>query len=89
MSCLAGVGAHIDVFLKSAKDCDRLVVLDGCDRNCALKVFEHVKLEPHVYLNLTAQGFSKQPAPMEQPELDRAHVLAVDQLEETGLDSLA
>ena len=37
----------------------------------------------------SAGGFSKQPAPMEQPELDRAHVLAVDQLEETGLDSLA
>lgn len=48
MSCLAGVGAHLSGFVVPAKDCERLVVLDGCEHRCALKTLEHVELLPRL-----------------------------------------
>jgi uncharacterized metal-binding protein len=84
MSCLAGVGAHISGFVVSAKDCERTVVLDGCEQRCAFKVLEHVGVKPHVYLNLTDRGFTKRHGvSVGIAELDRALALAVEQLEAT------
>lgn len=59
MSCLAGVGAHLSGFVVSAKDCDRLIVLDGCPQNCALEIVEHVGITPGIHLTLTEHGFKK------------------------------
>jgi uncharacterized metal-binding protein len=81
MSCLAGVGAHLGGFVVPAKDCERLVVLDGCEHRCALKTFEHVALKPHIYVNLTEHGFVKQQgAPIAEAELERAFALTKDRL---------
>jgi uncharacterized metal-binding protein len=81
MSCLAGVGAHISGFVVSAKDCDQLVVLDGCPVRCAAKLFEHVGIQPHVSLQLTEHGFKKQPGvPVLPEEVDRALALVTEQL---------
>jgi len=81
MSCLAGVGAHISGFVVSAKDCDQLVVLDGCQQKCAAKVFEHVSVKPHVYLMLTDHGFTKRHGvPVLPEEVGRARELVVLQM---------
>jgi len=68
MSCLAGVGAHISGFVVSARDCDQLVVLDGCPQRCAAKLFEHVGVKPHVSVMLADHGFKKQSGASVQPE---------------------
>jgi uncharacterized metal-binding protein len=68
MSCLAGVGAHISGFVVSARDCDRLVVLDGCPQRCAAKLFEHVGVQAHVCVMLADHGFEKQSGASVQPE---------------------
>jgi uncharacterized metal-binding protein len=79
MSCLAGVGAHLSGFVVSAKDCERLVAIDGCDGRCALKVLEHVEARPHACVNLTDHGFVKQHGvPTTEAELERAHELTTD-----------
>jgi len=81
MSCLAGVGAHLSGFVVPAKDCERLVVLDGCEHRCALKTLDHVEAKPHVYLNLTEHGFAKKHGVLpDEAELGRAHALAMDRL---------
>ena len=81
MSCLAGVGAHLSGFVVPAKDCERLVVVDGCEHRCALKTLEHVEAKPHVYLNLTEHGFVKKHGVLaDEAELERAHALATDRL---------
>ncbi len=73
MSCLAGVGAQISGFVVSARDCDQLVVLDGCPQKCAAKVFERVGIKPHVHLVLTERGFEKRSgAKVEAEEVDKA-----------------
>ncbi|MBI5546231.1 MAG: putative zinc-binding protein, partial [Deltaproteobacteria bacterium] len=78
MSCLAGVGAHLGGFVVPARDCDQLVVLDGCPQKCAAKLFEHVGITPHVYLMLTDHGFQKSPgAPVLPEEVDRARALVL------------
>ena len=59
MSCIAAIGAHLDGFVVSARDCDRLIVLDGCERNCALLTFQQVAVEPQVHLTFTDHGFEK------------------------------
>jgi len=85
MSCLAGVGAHLSGFVVPAKDCERLVVLDGCERRCALKTLEHVEAKPHVYVNLAEHGFVKKHGVLaDEAELERAHALATDRLKAAG-----
>ena len=59
MSCIAAIGAHLDGFVVSAQDCDRLVVVDGCERTCALLTFRQVKVEPHIHITLTDHVFEK------------------------------
>ncbi len=81
MSCLAGVGAHLSGFVVPARDCERLVVLDGCDHRCAFKTLEHVEARPHVYINLAEQGFEKQHGvPVSDADLKRAYALSVGRL---------
>jgi uncharacterized metal-binding protein len=81
MSCLAGVGAHISGFVVSARDCDQLVVLDGCPQMCAAKVFEHVGIKPHVHLLLSDCDFRKrQGAPVSPEEVERALTLVLSKM---------
>jgi uncharacterized metal-binding protein len=76
MSCLAGVGAHLNGFVVPAKDCERLVVLDGCEHRCAWKTLEHVQARPRVYLNFTEHGFVKKHGVLaDEAELGRAHAI--------------
>ncbi len=83
MSCLAGVGGHISGFVVSARDCERLVVLDGCSQQCAAKTLEHVGVQPHLYLQMTEHGFEKRHGvPVQPEELERARELVVQRLAE-------
>jgi uncharacterized metal-binding protein len=90
MSCLAGVGAHISGFVVSAKDCDQLVVLDGCPQRCAAKVFEHVGIKPHVYLMLTDHGFKKRSgSPVQPEEVSQARDIVVALMKETACSTVS
>ena len=57
--CLAGVGAHLDGFVQSAKDNDDLVVIDGCELACARKLLEHAQVPLRRYLVITEMGITK------------------------------
>jgi len=41
MFCLAGLGAGIQGMIQTARDADLNVVIDGCDMDCARKVFDN------------------------------------------------
>ncbi|MBI0583204.1 MAG: TM0996/MTH895 family glutaredoxin-like protein [Methanomassiliicoccus sp.] len=58
-SCLAGVGAHGEVFIASAKKAGRIVVIDGCATRCAYKMLKHVGIEPTVGVVVTDLGIEK------------------------------
>ncbi|MDD5703815.1 MAG: putative zinc-binding protein [Dehalococcoidales bacterium] len=57
--CLAGIGAHIDGMVESAKSAKRLVALDGCQVACARKTIEHTGLAVTDWICVTDEGISK------------------------------
>lgn len=81
MSCLAGVGAHLSGFVVSAKDCPRLVAIDGCEQHCALKILQHVDAAPQLHFTLTERGFTKQHGVLaSEDDVERAYTIAATEI---------
>jgi uncharacterized metal-binding protein len=57
--CLAGVGGHIEGMLKSAKEADLMVAIDGCPVQCAAKTLQHADIEPAIQVIVTELGIEK------------------------------
>lgn len=79
MSCIAAIGAHLDGFVVPAKDCERLVVIDGCDHRCAFETFAHQGLTPTVYTLVTGLGLEKRHGADPTPdEIERVRSTVVE-----------
>ena len=59
MFCLAGLGAGIDGMIQTARDADLNVVIDGCDVDCAKKIFGNCGLANYVQIRVTDLGIEK------------------------------
>jgi len=57
--CLAGVGGHIKGMVKSAKEADLMVAIDGCPVQCAAKTLQHAEIEPAIQVIVTELGIEK------------------------------
>lgn len=57
--CLAGIAAHIDGMVESARSAKRIVALDGCSVACARKAVEHVGLLVTDWVCVTDAGIEK------------------------------
>ncbi len=57
--CLAGIAAHIDGMVESAKSAKRLVAIDGCQVACAKKTIEHAGLKATDWICVTDEGIAK------------------------------
>lgn len=57
--CLAGIAAHIDGMVESARGAKRLVVLDGCQVACGKKTIEHAGLKVTDWICVTEEGIAK------------------------------
>ena len=57
--CLAGVAAHIDGMVESARGAKRIVALDGCQVACAKKAIEHAGLTVTDWICVTEEGVAK------------------------------
>ena len=57
--CLAGIAAHIDGMVESAKSAKRLVAIDGCQVACAKKTIEHAGLKATDWICITNEGINK------------------------------
>lgn len=58
MWCLAGLGAEIGGIVQTARDADLNVVVDGCDMDCAKKIFDKLGIE-HTQVKVTDLGIEK------------------------------
>jgi uncharacterized metal-binding protein len=58
MTCLAGVGAALDGFVRAAAVADMNLVVDGCPTACGRKIFERYEL-PCTPVVLTEFGVEK------------------------------
>jgi len=59
MFCLAGLGAGIEAMVRTARDADLNVVIDGCPLDCAKAIFERLGLGNYVQVKVTDLGFEK------------------------------
>jgi len=59
MWCLAGLGAGVEPILAKARQADVNLVLDGCDVDCARKVFERAGIANVVQVRATDVGIEK------------------------------
>lgn len=57
--CLAGIAAHIEGMVESARGARRIVALDGCEVACAKKAIEHAGLPVTDWICVTGAGISK------------------------------
>jgi uncharacterized metal-binding protein len=57
--CLAGIGAHIKGLVKSGKEADLMVAIDGCPLQCAAKTLQHEEIEPAIQVIVTELGIEK------------------------------
>ena len=57
--CLAGIGAHIDGMVESARGAKRIVAVDGCQVACAKKTIEHAGLKITDWICVTEEGIEK------------------------------
>ena len=59
MFCLAGLGADIQGMIQTARDADVNLVIDGCDVDCAKKVFDRHGLTNYRQIKVTDLGIEK------------------------------
>ncbi len=59
MFCLAGIGAHLSGFVRSAQDTPAMVAIDGCNVGCAKAILEHIQAPLKAYVVLTDLGIEK------------------------------
>lgn len=59
MWCLAGVAAGVAPILAKAREADVNLVLDGCDVDCARKVFERAGIANVMQVRVTDLGIEK------------------------------
>lgn len=57
--CLAGIGAHIEGMVESARGAKRILALDGCSVACVRKTVEHAGLKVTDWICMTEQGVEK------------------------------
>jgi uncharacterized metal-binding protein len=71
MFCLAGVGANLSGFIASAKGADRLLVIDGCNLDCGLKILAEKGISENIiHVRLSDMGFVKGKSPASAERVD-------------------
>jgi uncharacterized metal-binding protein len=63
MTCLAGIGAGLSAYVKSAKDADVNIAIDGCPVACAKNTLAKIGVTPTSYI-LTDMGLIKGETPV-------------------------
>ena len=59
MFCLAGLGADIEGMIQTARDADLNIIIDGCDMDCARRIFDEIGLTNYLQIKVTDLGFEK------------------------------
>jgi small redox-active disulfide protein 2 len=54
-ACLVGVSSYEGSFIANAKNANGVIVLDGCDSNCAYKTLRLAGVEPTVHVVVTTE----------------------------------
>jgi uncharacterized metal-binding protein len=63
MFCLAGIGGNVSGIMATAKGADQIVVIDGCNLDCAKRTLEERGFKTFNHLRVTDLGLEKSKSP--------------------------
>lgn len=69
MSCIAGVGGDVPSLVKTAKNSETILALDGCPLSCVANCLKRHNITPDVHLVFTGEGITKNPYEEISPEI--------------------
>ena len=69
-NCLAGIGADISGFVKSAQGVEKNITIDGCPVACARKTLERIGVKP-VSIMLGDLGYKKGESPVTDESIEK------------------
>ena len=71
MYCLAGVGGDVEIIVNNTRAAEQLIVIDGCDTDCAAKLLRKAGFEDFAHLRVTDLGFEKGSSPVTDDAVHR------------------
>jgi uncharacterized metal-binding protein len=70
MFCLAGIGGNISGMIASTKGADRVLVIDGCELDCAKKTMVERGIDGYLHFRVTDLGMEKSKSPATQERIE-------------------
>ena len=64
MYCLAGIGGRVDTIMVNTRAAAKILVIDGCNQECARKTMELAGFKDFRHLSLAEMGFKKGETPL-------------------------
>ncbi len=72
MHCLAGVGGRVTAMMEPMRSAARILVIDGCHRNCAQTTLDQAGIKGYTRLNLMDLGMKKGETPVTAEAIEKA-----------------
>lgn len=69
MYCLAGIGGKVELIVNNTKAARRIMVLDGCDTDCARLTMEAAGFRGFLHLRVTGLGMEKGNSPVTEERI--------------------
>ena len=70
MFCLAGISAKVELIEVNTHRADRILVVDGCDSDCAKKTMEFGGFTGFIHLRVSDLGMEKGKTPVTGERID-------------------
>lgn len=70
MFCLAGIAGKVELIEVNTRGADRLLVVDGCDSDCAKKTMEFGGFSDFIHLRVSDLGMEKGKTPVTDERID-------------------
>jgi len=71
MYCLAGIPANAELIMNGARAAERILVIDGCDTDCARLTMEAGGFTGFLHLRVTDLGMEKTKSPVTEERVER------------------
>ena len=84
MCCIAAIGADIPEIVEKARGATKILVIDGCDHECAKKILERAGFDGFGHVQLGAVGMEKGKTPVSEENIARAADAGVIVLGDVG-----
>ena len=70
MYCLAGIGGRVENIMESTKAASKILVIDGCQSDCARNTLLQAGFKDFDHLRLTDMGMEKGKSPVSEEKIE-------------------